>query len=48
MRFAGILIAGTIAIYIRDLGHDFQLFWDDEKYVIANVAAKDMKGIGRL
>jgi len=33
---AAILIAVTAAIYFRILGHDFQLFWDDEKYILAN------------
>jgi hypothetical protein len=37
---AAILVAVTVAVYIRILGHDFQLFWDDEKYVIANAAVK--------
>ena len=30
----------TFAVYMRIMGHDFQLFWDDEKYVIANEAVK--------
>ena len=35
-----ILVAVTIAVYLRTLGHDFQLFWDDEKYVTANETIK--------
>jgi protein O-mannosyl-transferase len=31
-----ILVLMTFAVYMRILGHDFQLFWDDEKYVTAN------------
>jgi protein O-mannosyl-transferase len=30
---ASILILLTVAVYMRTLGHNFQLFWDDEKYV---------------
>ena len=32
----------TIAVYVRILGHDFQLFWDDEKYVLANQLIKSL------
>lgn len=32
----------TIAVYIRILGHDFQLFWDDEKYILANQMVKGL------
>ena len=35
-----ILLAVTLAVYLRTLGHDFQLFWDDEKYVTANDTIK--------
>jgi len=37
---AAILVAVTVAVYMRIIGHDFQLFWDDEKYVIANASVK--------
>lgn len=37
-----ILLVITIVIYIRILGHDFQLFWDDEKYVLANQMVKGL------
>ncbi len=37
---AAILVAVTVAVYTRIIGHDFQLFWDDEKYVIANASVK--------
>jgi Tfp pilus assembly protein PilF len=37
---ASILILVTFAVYMGILGHDFQLFWDDEKYVTANAAVK--------
>ena len=37
-----ILLVITAAVYIRILGHDFQLFWDDEKYVLANQMIKKL------
>ena len=37
---ASILILVTFGVYMGILGHDFQLFWDDEKYVTANAAVK--------
>jgi Tfp pilus assembly protein PilF len=37
---AAVLLLITAVIYCRILGHDFQLFWDDEKYVTANEAVK--------
>jgi tetratricopeptide (TPR) repeat protein len=33
---AGILFVFTFTVYMRTLGHDFQLFWDDAKYVTSN------------
>jgi protein O-mannosyl-transferase len=35
-----ILLVTTFAVYMRILGHDFQLFWDDEKYVTANATIR--------
>ncbi len=32
----------TIAVYIRIIGHEFQLFWDDEKYILANQMVKGL------
>jgi len=32
----------TLAVYIRILGHDFQIFWDDEKYVLVNQVIKSL------
>ncbi|WP_224985048.1 tetratricopeptide repeat protein [Geomonas agri] len=39
---AAVLLVITIAVYIRILGHDFQIFWDDQKYVLANQAVKKL------
>lgn len=33
-----ILLAATMAVYLRILGHDFQLNWDDNSYVVDNAA----------
>lgn len=30
------LILAAVAVYVRILGHDFQLFWDDDKYIVSN------------
>ena len=37
---AAILLLLVISVYARILGHDFQLYWDDEQYVRANEAVK--------
>lgn len=39
---ATLFLVITIAIYIRILGHDFQIFWDDEKYVLSNEWVKKL------
>jgi tetratricopeptide (TPR) repeat protein len=31
-----ILMLATLAVYLRTLGHDFQIFWDDAGYITGN------------
>lgn len=35
-----ILLTIAVGVYYQILGHDFQLFWDDEKYITANETIK--------